>query len=77
MMTNQERGLLTLGIRDTQFIVGMHRKPLPKLLSLLSLRMATSLRIPRTEASAALRGFRLAEELAEGFSAPAVRRLRN
>jgi hypothetical protein len=73
MATDQERELLTIGIRDTQFILRMHRKPLPKVLSLLSLRMATTLRIPRTEASAALRELRLVEELAEGFSAPAVR----
>jgi hypothetical protein len=70
--TDRERELLTIGIRDTQFILGMHRKPLPKVLSLLSLRMATTLRIPRTEASAALRELRLVEELAEGFSAPAA-----
>ena len=73
MSTDQERVLLTIGIRDTQFILRMHRKPLPKVLSLLSLRMATTLRIPRTEASAALRELRLVEELAEGFSAPAAR----
>ncbi|QRM33540.1 hypothetical protein [Microvirga sp. VF16] len=72
MTTDQERELLTLGIRDSLFILGMHRKPLPKVLSLLSLRMATSLRIPRTKASAALHEFRLVEELAEGLSAPAA-----
>jgi hypothetical protein len=72
MTTDQERELLTLGIRDTLFILGMHRKPLPKVLSLLSLRMATTLRIPRTEASAALRELRLVEELAEGSAAPAA-----
>jgi hypothetical protein len=71
MATDQERELLTLGIRDTLFILGMHRKPLPKVLSLLSLRMASSLGILRTEASAALRVFRLVEELAEGLAAPA------
>ena len=70
---DQERVLLTIGIRDTQFILRMHRKPMPKVLSLLSLRMATTLRIPRKEASAALRELRLVEELAEGFSAPAAR----
>ncbi|MPR12243.1 hypothetical protein [Microvirga tunisiensis] len=71
MATDQERELLTLGIRDTLFILGMHREPLPKVLSLLSLRMANSLGILRTEASAALRVFRLVEELAEGLAAPA------
>jgi len=72
MVTHQERELLTLGIRDTQFILGMHRKPLPKVLSLLSLRMENSLGISRTKASAALREFCLAEELAERLSAPAA-----
>jgi hypothetical protein len=69
--------LLTLGIRVTQFILRKHCKPLPKVLSLLSLQMAPSLSIPRTEASAALHELRLVEELAEGFSAPAARHLRN
>jgi hypothetical protein len=77
MTTDQERELLTLGIRDTQFIVGMHSKPMPKALSLLSRQMANSLGISRTRASAALREFRLVEELAEGLSAPTARRLRN
>jgi hypothetical protein len=70
MTTDHERELLTLGIRDTQFILGMHRKPLPKVLSLLSLLMATCIGIPRTKVSAALTEFRLAEQLAEGSSAP-------
>jgi hypothetical protein len=73
MTTDQEWELLTLGIRDTQFILGMHSKPMPKALSLLSLRMANSLGIPRTKASAALREFRLVEELAEGLPALAAR----
>jgi hypothetical protein len=73
MATDQERELLTLGIRDTLFILGMHRKPLPKVLSLLSLRMANSLRFSGTRASAALREFRLVEELAEGSAAPDAR----
>jgi hypothetical protein len=73
MTTDQELELLTLGIRDTQFILGMHSKPMPKALSLLSLRMANSLGIPRTKASAALREFRLVEELAEGLPALAAR----
>ena len=72
MMTDQERELLTLGIRDTQFVLGMHRKPLSKVLFLLSLLVATSIGISRTKASAALREFRLAEELAEGLAAPAA-----
>jgi hypothetical protein len=72
MATDQERELLTLGIRDSLFILGMHRKPLPKVLSLLSLRMANSLRISGTKAGTALREFRLVEELAEGSSAPAA-----
>jgi hypothetical protein len=37
MTTDLERELLTHGIRDTRYILGMHRKPLPKVLSLLSL----------------------------------------
>jgi hypothetical protein len=73
MTTDQERELLTLGIRDSLFILVMHRKPLPKVLSLLSLQMANSLGISRTKASAALCEFRLVEELAEGLSAPAAR----
>jgi hypothetical protein len=72
MTTDHERERLTLGIRDTQAILGMHRKPLPKVLWLLSLRMATSTRIPRMKVSAALTEFRLAEELAEGSSTPAA-----
>ena len=72
MMTDQERELLTLGIRDTQLVLGMHRKPLPKVLFLLSLQVATSIGISRPKASAALREFRLAEELAEGLAAPAA-----
>ena len=72
MVSHQERELLTLGIRDTQFILGMHRKPLPKVLSLLSLRMANSLGISRTKASAALHEFHLAEEFAERLSVPAA-----
>jgi len=71
--TDRERELLTLGIRDTQFILEMHRKPLPRTLSLLSLWMANSLGISRTKASAALGEFRLAEELAEELAAPARR----
>jgi hypothetical protein len=73
MATDQERQLLTLGIRDTLFILGMHRMPLPKVLSLLSLQMANSPRFSVTRASAALREFRLVEELAEGSAAPDVR----
>ena len=73
MTTDQERELLTLGIRDTQFILGMHSKPMPKALSLLSRQMANSLGISRTRASAALRELRLVEELAEGLSAPTAR----
>jgi hypothetical protein len=73
MATDHERELLTLGIRDTQFILGMDHKPVPKALFLLSLLMANSIGISRTKASAALREFRLVEELAEGRSAPAVR----
>ncbi|PVE21020.1 hypothetical protein DC522_28930 [Microvirga sp. KLBC 81] len=72
MTTDQERELLTLGIRDSRLILEMHRKPLPKVLSLLSRRMANSLGISRTKASAALCEFRLVEELAEGLSAPAA-----
>ena len=72
MATDHERELLTLGIRDTQFILGMDHKPVPKALFLLSFRMANSIGISRTKASAALREFRLVEELAEGRSAPAV-----
>jgi hypothetical protein len=72
MVTDQERQLLTLGIRDTLFILGMHRMPLPKVLSLLSLQMANSPRFSGTRASAALREFRLVEELAEGSAAPDV-----
>jgi hypothetical protein len=70
MATDQERELLTLGIRDTLFILGMHRKPVPKVLSWLSLRMANSLGISGAKARAALREFRLVEELAEGLAAP-------
>lgn len=69
MTTDQEWELLTLGIRDSLFILRMHRKPLPKVLSLLSPRMANSLGISGTKASAALREFRLAE----GSAAPAAR----
>ena len=72
MATDHERELLTPGVRDTQFILGMHPQPLPKVLLLLSLLMANSRGISRTKASAALREFRLVEELAEGRSAPAV-----
>ena len=72
MATDQERELLTLGIRDTLFILGMHRKPLPKVLLLLSLQMANSNGIPRMKVSAVLRKFRLAEELAEGWAALAA-----
>jgi hypothetical protein len=75
MTTDQERELLTLGIRDTQVILGMHRKPLPKVLSLLSLPMTNLLGISRTQAGAALGEFRLVEEMAEGLSAPVARRL--
>jgi len=77
MITDRERELLTLGIRDARYVLGMHRKPLPKVLSLLSLRMANFFGISGTKANAALREFRLVEELAEGLSAPAARRLRN
>jgi hypothetical protein len=70
MATDQERELLTLGIRDTLFILGMHRMPLPKVLSLLSLQMANSLGISGARASAALRELRSVEELAEGSAAP-------
>jgi hypothetical protein len=73
MATVEERELLTLGIRDTLFILGMLRKPLPNVLSLLSLRMANSLGISGTRASAALREYRLVEELAEGSAAPDAR----
>jgi hypothetical protein len=73
MTTDQERELLTLGIRDTLFILGMHRMPLPKVLSLLSLQMANSLGFSGARASAALREFRLVEELAEGSAAPDAR----
>ena len=73
MATDQERELLTLGLRDTQFVLSMHHQPLPKGLSLFSLRMANSLGIPRTKASAALREFRLVEDVAEGLSSPAAR----
>ncbi|WP_201842910.1 hypothetical protein [Microvirga zambiensis] len=73
MTTDQERELLTLGIRDSLFILGMHRKPLPKVPSMLLLRMANSHGISGTKASAALREFRLVEELAEGSPAPAAR----
>jgi len=72
MTTDHERELLTLGIRDAQFILGMHRKTLPKILLLLSRQMATSIEAPCTKARAALRKFRLAEELAEGSAAPAA-----
>jgi hypothetical protein len=70
MTTDQERELLTLGIRDTLFILEMNRKPLPKALSLLSLQMANSLGFSGARASAALREFRLVEKLAEGSAAP-------
>jgi hypothetical protein len=73
MATDQERELLTLGIRDTLFILGMHRKPLPKVLSLLSLQMANSVGISGTKADTALHEFRLVEELAEGSAAPDAR----
>ncbi len=53
MATDHERELLTPGVRDTQFILGMHPQPLPKVLSLLSLLMANSRGISRTKASAA------------------------
>ena len=43
MATDHERELLTPGVRDTQFILGMHPQPLPKVLSLLSLLMAHGL----------------------------------
>ncbi|GEO15357.1 hypothetical protein [Microvirga aerophila] len=72
MTTDHERELLAFGIRDTQFILGMHRKPLPKVLWLLSLQMANSNGIPRMKVSAVLREFRLAEELAEGSAALAA-----
>jgi hypothetical protein len=72
MTTDQERELPTLGIRDTLFILGMHRKPLPKVLSLLSLQMANSVGISGTKADTALHEFRLVEELAEGSAAPAA-----
>jgi len=73
MATDHERELLTLGIRDTQFILGMDHKPVPKALFLLSFRMANSIGISRTKANAALRELRLVEDLTEGSSAPAVR----
>jgi hypothetical protein len=72
MTTDQERELPTLGIRDTLFILGMHRKPLPKVLSLLSLQMANSVGISGMKADTALHEFRLVEELAEGSAAPAA-----
>ena len=71
MATDQE--LLTLGIRDTLFILGIHRMPLPKVLSLLSLQMANCLRFSGARASAALREFRSVEELAEVSAAPDAR----
>jgi hypothetical protein len=73
MTTDQERELLTLGIRDTLFILGIHRMPLPKVLSLLSLQMANCLGFSGAAASAALREFRSVEELAEGSAAPDAR----
>jgi hypothetical protein len=77
MATDQEWKLLTIGIRDTEFILRMHRKLLPKVLSLLSLRIAITLRIPCTKARASLRELRLVEELTEESSALAARGLRN
>jgi hypothetical protein len=50
----------------------MHRKPLPKVLSLLSLQMANSVGISGMKADTALHEFRLVEELAEGSAAPAA-----
>ena len=72
MTTDQERELLTLGIRDTLFILGMHRKSLPKVLALLSPGIANCLGISRKKACAALREFRLVEELTEESPVPAT-----
>ncbi len=65
LITDQEKELIRFGIVDARFVLSAHGQEPPKVLSLLTLRIANSFEIPRAKASAVLAEFRSVEALAE------------
>ncbi len=70
LATDHELALLTEGIINARYVLTSHRKPVPAILSLVSIRIASSTGLPRPQVNAVLRDLKTVELLAEGDTQP-------
>lgn len=70
LATNHELDLLSEGIVNARYVLTSHSKPVPAILSLMAIRIASSDGLPRPKVNAVLRELKAVELLAEGDTEP-------
>ncbi len=70
LATDHELDLLSEGIVNARFVLTTHGHAVPPILSLMSVRVASSTGLARPKVNAVLRELRSVEALAEGEPAP-------
>lgn len=70
LITDHELDLLSEGIVNARYVVTSHGQQVPGLLSLISVRRASSSGLPRQQVEVLLRELKHAELLAEGGTPP-------
>jgi hypothetical protein len=68
--TDHELDLLSEGIVNARYVLTSHGKPVPAILSLMSVRIASSTGLSRPKVNAVLRELKTVELLAEGDTEP-------
>ncbi len=70
LATDHELDLLSEGIVNARYVLTSHGKPVPAILSLMTIRIAPSGGLPRQKVNAVLRELKTVELLAEGDTEP-------
>lgn len=70
LATDHVLDLLSEGIVNARFVLRSHGRAVPPILSLMSVRIASSTGLTRPKVNAVLRELRAVEALAEGAAAP-------
>ncbi|KFG69489.1 hypothetical protein [Microvirga sp. BSC39] len=70
LLSDHEFDLLSEGIVNARYVLTSHGRPVPAILSLMAIRIASSDGLPRPKVDAVLRDLRAVELLAEGDTDP-------
>jgi len=70
LLSDHEFDLLSEGVVNARYVLTCHGRPVPSILSLMAIRIASSDGLPRPKVEAVLRDLRAVELLAEGDTEP-------